>query len=70
MPDTRISSGDFNQDGRAKLAADEGPVIITDRGEPAYVLMTHGIPALDRERVPLSASFWNRLGRVMSWIST
>jgi prevent-host-death family protein len=42
MPDTKISSREFNQDiGRAKHAADEGPVIITDRGEPAYVLMTH-----------------------------
>ena len=42
MTDTTISSREFNQDiGRAKHAADEGPVIITDRGEPAYVLMTH-----------------------------
>jgi prevent-host-death family protein len=37
-----ISSREFNQDvSRAKRAADEGPVIITDRGEPAYVLLRH-----------------------------
>jgi prevent-host-death family protein len=39
---TTISSREFNQDvSRAKRAADEGPVIITDRGEPAYVLLRH-----------------------------
>ena len=39
---TRLSSRDFNQDvGRAKRAADAGPVIITDRGKPAYVLLRH-----------------------------
>lgn len=39
---TTISSRAFNQDlGHAKRAANDGPVIITDRGEPAYVLMTH-----------------------------
>jgi hypothetical protein len=37
-----ISSRAFDQDvGKAKRAADEGPVTITDRGRPAYVLMTH-----------------------------
>ena len=37
-----LSSREFNQDvSRAKRAADEGPVIITDRGTPAYVLMRH-----------------------------
>lgn len=36
------SSRDFNQDvAGAKRAAREGPVIVTDRGEPAFVLMTH-----------------------------
>jgi prevent-host-death family protein len=36
-----ISSRDFNQDtAAAKRAAKEGPVFITDRGRPAYVLMT------------------------------
>ncbi len=39
---TKLSSREFNQDvSRAKRAADKGPVVITDRGEPAYVLMTH-----------------------------
>ncbi len=39
---TTISSRSFNQDvGAAKRAADQGPVIITDRGKPAYVLMRH-----------------------------
>jgi len=39
---TKLSSRDFNQDvGRAKRAADDGPVIITDRGKPAYVLITY-----------------------------
>lgn len=37
-----LTSREFNQDvARAKRAADEGPVIITDRGRPAYVLMRH-----------------------------
>jgi prevent-host-death family protein len=38
---TTISSRDFNQDaGGAKKAADKGPVIITDRGRPAHVLLS------------------------------
>ena len=42
MTVTTMSSRDFNQDvSRAKRAADEGPVIITDRGEPVYVLLRH-----------------------------
>jgi prevent-host-death family protein len=42
MAVTTLSSREFNQDvSRAKRAADEGPVIITDRGEPAYVLLRH-----------------------------
>jgi prevent-host-death family protein len=37
-----ISSREFNQDvAGAKRAAKKGPVIITDRGRPAYVLMRH-----------------------------
>ena len=37
-----ITSREFNQHtGRAKAAADKGPVIITDRGEPAYVLLSN-----------------------------
>ena len=42
MTVTRISSREFNQDiSRAKRAAEKGPVIITDRGQPAYVLLRH-----------------------------
>jgi prevent-host-death family protein len=41
MSTTTISSRDFNQDrGRAKKAALEGPVFITDRGRPAHVLLS------------------------------
>ena len=41
MPSTKISSREFNQDvGKAKRAAAKGPVIITDRGEPAHVLLS------------------------------
>jgi predicted nucleic acid-binding protein len=37
-----ILSREFNQDvSRAKRAAQDGPVIITDRDKPAYVLMRH-----------------------------
>jgi len=36
-----ITSRQFNHDvGAAKRAAQTEPVVITDRGEPAYVLMT------------------------------
>jgi prevent-host-death family protein len=38
---TTMSSREFNQDiSRAKKAANEGPVFITDRGEPAHVLLS------------------------------
>lgn len=37
-----MTSREFNQGvARAKRAAQQGPVIITDRGRPAYVLMRH-----------------------------
>ena len=39
---TTVTSRDFNQDvSRVKRLADDGPITITDRGKPAYVLMTH-----------------------------
>jgi len=39
---TTITSREFNQDiSAAKRAAEQGPVIITDRGEPAFVLLRH-----------------------------
>ncbi len=42
MTVTTLSSREFNQDvSRAKRSADDGPVIITDRGKPAYVLLRH-----------------------------
>lgn len=36
-----VSSREFNRDvSAAKRAAADGPVVITDRGEPAYVLLS------------------------------
>ena len=41
MPITTMTSREFNQDAsRAKKAAGDGPVFITDRGEPAHVLLS------------------------------
>jgi prevent-host-death family protein len=41
MTITTLSSREFNQDtSRAKKAALEGPVFITDRGRPAHVLLS------------------------------
>ena len=41
MATTTLSSREFNQDtGRAKKATQTGPVIITNRGRPAHVLMS------------------------------
>ena len=41
MAITKLSSRQFNQDtSRAKRAAKRGPVVITDRGRPAHVLLT------------------------------
>jgi len=41
MTITTLSSREFNQDtSGAKKAASKGPVIITDRGRPAHVLLT------------------------------
>jgi PHD/YefM family antitoxin component YafN of YafNO toxin-antitoxin module len=38
---TTFSSREFNQDtSGAKRAASQGPVFITDRGQPAHVLLT------------------------------
>lgn len=42
MSQTTMSSREFNQNlAGAKRAANNGPVVVTDRGEPAFVLMTH-----------------------------
>lgn len=41
MTVTTLSSRQFNQDtSQAKKAAQRGPVVITDRGRPAHVLVT------------------------------
>jgi len=41
MTITTLSSREFNQDAsKAKKAARNGPVFITDRGRPAHVLLT------------------------------
>ena len=41
MSITTISSREFNQDvSRVKRAASNGPVFITDRGQPSHVLLT------------------------------
>lgn len=41
MTITTFSSREFNQDtSGAKKAAKRGPVFITDRGRPSYVLLT------------------------------
>jgi prevent-host-death family protein len=38
---TTLTSREFNQDtGRAKKAAERGPVFITDRGRPSHVLLS------------------------------
>ncbi|GJE60054.1 type II toxin-antitoxin system Phd/YefM family antitoxin [Methylobacterium trifolii] len=43
MTITTLSSREFNQDSsRAKKAAEQGPVFITDRGKPAHVLLSIG----------------------------
>lgn len=37
-----LTSRELNHDvGRAKKAAEAGPVVITDRGRPSHVLMTY-----------------------------
>lgn len=51
MSITTISSRAFNQDtSRAKKAAANGPVFITDRGKPAHVLLS--IAEYHRLKVP------------------
>jgi prevent-host-death family protein len=37
-----LTSRELNHNvGRAKKAAEDGPVVITDRGKPSHVLMTY-----------------------------
>ncbi len=60
MTITKLTSREFNQDtSRAKRAADLGPVIITDRGRPAHVLLSFG----DYQRLALDqGGFIDSLG--------
>lgn len=60
MTITKLTSREFNQDtSRAKRAADLGPVIITDRGRPAHVLLSFG----DYQRLTLDqGGFIDSLG--------
>jgi prevent-host-death family protein len=55
MPVTTMSSREFNQDtSRAKNAALEGPVVITDRGVPAHVLLSFAeFKKLSREKTKI-----------------
>ena len=42
MPLASMSSGDFNQNpSKAKKAANEGPLVITEHGEARYVLVRY-----------------------------
>lgn len=60
MTITKLTSREFNQDtSRAKRAAERGPVIITDRGRPAHVLLSFG----DYQRLTLDqGGFLDSLG--------
>ena len=54
-----VSSRELNQDvGRAKRAAEDGPVVITDRGRPSHVLLSWiGIPPSERWSAQPGACF-------------
>lgn len=42
MPNTTVTSRSVNQDANtAKHASELGPVVISDRGRPAHVLLTY-----------------------------
>lgn len=57
-----MSSRDFNQHtGRAKKTAKTAPLVITDRGEPAYVLMTNA----EYERLTKQPEALNRFVSVL-----
>jgi prevent-host-death family protein len=53
MRTSTMSAREFNQHvSRAKRAAKDGPVIITERGKPAYVLMRHEEFEAEQRRRP------------------
>lgn len=59
-PPTTMTSREFNQDtARAKRAAKSGPVIITERGKPAFVVLSfeefERLEATQEERAPTGA---------------
>jgi prevent-host-death family protein len=58
MPITTLSSRQFNQEtGRAKKASKQGPVFITDRGQPSYVLLSfEDYRAITRRRRSIAES--------------
>ena len=60
-----FTSRDFNQDtAGAKRAAKDGPVFITDRGQPAYVLMTFEAYSRLAGRLPsLADALGMKIGR-------
>ena len=58
MPPITLSAREFNQDAsRAKRAAANGPVFITDRGRPAHVLLSieeyHRLARVEQDVVEL-----------------
>lgn len=61
---TTMSAREFNQNtSSAKKAADDGPVIITDRGKPAYVLMSNAeYERIKAPRVPLLSALEQKGG--------
>ena len=62
---TTFTSREFNRDvSAAKRAAANGPVIVTDRGQPAYVLLgidDYRRPAGERDRGVTGEEFVERL---------
>jgi prevent-host-death family protein len=62
MRTSTMSAREFNQHvSRAKRAAKDGPVIITERGKPAYVLLKHEQFQRDIEKQRKPASLWEAL---------
>lgn len=60
MTTKTLTSREFNQDtGRAKKAAEAGPVYITDRGRPSHVLLTFA----DYQRLANQPSIIDLLGQ-------
>jgi len=70
MPITTLSSRQFNQDAsKAKRAALAGPVIITDRGRPAHVLLTFEPGLTDNGRTQVANQDHRHLAASHLWIA-